>query len=92
MQAPASSCIFVDDKVEIVTAAQALGFKGIVFKDNDLLVRFLHNALGDPVSRAQMFLSHNAKKMFCTLDTGQVQPDNYSQLVILQNTGDLSVS
>ncbi|KAJ4094116.1 hypothetical protein NW760_014452 [Fusarium oxysporum] len=88
VQVSASSCIFVDDKVENVTAAQALGFKGIVFKDNESLVRALHNALGDPVSRAQRFLSQNAKEMFCTLSTGQMQPDNYSQLVILQNTGD----
>ncbi|KAH7154595.1 HAD-like domain-containing protein [Fusarium sp. MPI-SDFR-AT-0072] len=88
VQVSTSSCIIVDDKVENVTAAQALGFKGIVFKDNESLVRVLHNALSDPVSRAQRFLSQNAKKMFCTLSTGQMQPDNYSQLVILQNTGD----
>jgi HAD superfamily hydrolase (TIGR01549 family) len=91
-QVSTSSCIFVGDKVDNVIAAQTLGFKGIVFKDNQSLIRVLHNALGDPVLRAQRFLNQNAKNMFCTLSTGQMQPDNYSQLIILQNTGDQYVS
>ncbi|KAM0281758.1 hypothetical protein ACHAO9_010601 [Fusarium lateritium] len=88
----ASSCIFVDDKTESVVMAQTLGFKGVHFSDTDDLVRVLHNLLGDPVARARTFLKDNAKNLFCTLSTGHMQPDNYSQLVILQNTRDRCVS
>ena len=90
--ASASSCIFVDDKIDRVVAAQSLGFKGIPFDNTDELIRQLHNLFGDPVMRAKGFLQHNAKNLFCTLSTGQIQPDNYSQLVILQNTGDRYVN
>ncbi|KAM0432696.1 hypothetical protein ACHAQK_009548 [Fusarium lateritium] len=90
-KASASSCIFVDDKIESVVMAQTLGFKGIHFSGTDDLVRVLHNLLGDPVARANAFLKDNAKNLFCTLSTGHMQPDNYSQLVILQNTGDRCV-
>lgn len=89
--ASASSCIFVD-KIDRVVAAQSLGFKGIPFDNTDELIRQLHNLFGDPVTRAKGFLQRNAKNLFCTLSTGQVQPDNYSQLVILQNTGDRYVN
>ncbi|KAJ4128934.1 hypothetical protein NW768_007459 [Fusarium equiseti] len=84
----ASSCIFVDDKIDRVVSAQSLGLKSILFENNDELIRQLHNFLGDPVERAKEFLQRNAKNLFCELSTGQVQPDNFSQLVILQNAGD----
>jgi FMN phosphatase YigB (HAD superfamily) len=92
VRSSASSCIFVDDKTESVIAAQALGFKGIVFDNTDSLVRDLHNLFGHPVARAKTFLEDNAKRLFCTLNTGHMQPDNYSQLIILQNTGNMYVS
>ncbi|RGP73131.1 hypothetical protein FLONG3_6447 [Fusarium longipes] len=82
-----SSCIFVDDKTENVVTAQVLGFKGIVFDNTKALIRHLHNLFGHPVARAKTFLENNAKNLFCTLSTGHAQPDNYSQLIILQNTG-----
>ncbi|KAM0192266.1 hypothetical protein ACHAPI_008440 [Fusarium lateritium] len=85
---PASSCIFVDDKIENIIMARTLGFKSIHFNGADDLVRVLHNLLGDPVVRAKTFLKDNAKNLFSTLSTGHIQPDNYSQLLILQNTGD----
>ncbi|RBR24506.1 uncharacterized protein FIESC28_02702 [Fusarium coffeatum] len=84
----ASSCIFVDDKIDRVVAAQSLGFKGIPLDNTDEFIRRLHNLFGDPVMRAKGFLQRNAKNLFCTLSMGQVQPDNYSQLIIHQNTGD----
>ncbi|KAM0539692.1 hypothetical protein ACHAO7_011934 [Fusarium culmorum] len=81
VEMPVSSCIFVDDKAENVVAAQTLGFKGIVFSDTDTLVRDLHNLLGDPVARAKAFLEHKVKT------AGNMLLDNYSQLIMLQNTG-----
>ncbi|KAM0354848.1 hypothetical protein ACHAPU_000676 [Fusarium lateritium] len=87
----ASSCILVDSKIENVVTDQALGFKGICSDNADVLIATLHNLLGDPVARAKGFLKHNAKNLFSTLSTGEIQPDNYSQLLILQNTGDRCV-
>ncbi|KAM0551185.1 hypothetical protein ACHAPJ_008527 [Fusarium lateritium] len=87
-QVSASSCIFVDDRMESVATAQTLGLRCILFKTTDSLITTLHNLLGDPVARAKAYLDQHAKNLFCTLSTGQQQPDNYSQLVILQNTGD----
>lgn len=81
VETPVSSCIFVDDKAENVVAAQTLGFKGIVFSDTDNLVRDLHNLLGDPVARANSFLEGKLKS------TGSILLDNYSQFIVLQNTG-----
>ncbi|XEV02803.1 hypothetical protein FSHL1_008090 [Fusarium sambucinum] len=87
IKTPASFCIFVDDKAENVVAAQALGFKGILFSDTDTLVRDLHNLVGDPVSRAKAFLEDEVKSLFYPMSAGHVLLDNYSQLTILQNTG-----
>ncbi|QPC70957.1 hypothetical protein HYE68_001709 [Fusarium pseudograminearum] len=81
VETPVSSCIFVDDKVENVVAAQTLGFKGIVFSDTDTLVRDLHNLLGDPVVRAKAFLEDKVKA------SGNILLDNYSQFIVLQNKG-----
>jgi FMN phosphatase YigB (HAD superfamily) len=88
IQEPASNCIFIDDKVGSVVNAQCLGFKGIVFTTTEELIRVLHNMLGDPAARAKTYLNKNAKNLFCTMNTGNLQPDNFSQLLILHHTGD----
>ncbi|CCT74250.1 uncharacterized protein FFUJ_10293 [Fusarium fujikuroi IMI 58289] len=88
IQESAPSCIFIDDKVGSVVNAQCLGFKGIVFTTTDELIRVLYNLLGDPVSRAKAYLKQNAKNLFCMINTGNLQPDNFSQLLILHHTGD----
>ncbi|KAF5581070.1 hypothetical protein FPANT_9074 [Fusarium pseudoanthophilum] len=88
IQESAQDCIFIDDKVGSVVNAQCLGFKGIVFTTTDELIRVLHNMLGDPVARAKRYLEQNAKNLFCTMNTGNLQPDNFSQLLILHHTGD----
>ncbi|EXA29214.1 hypothetical protein FOVG_19257 [Fusarium oxysporum f. sp. pisi HDV247] len=88
VQESAPNCIFIDDKVGSVVNAQSLGFKGIVFSNTDELIRVLHNLLGDHVARAKTYLKENAKNLFCTMNTGNLQPDNFSQLLILHHTGD----
>ncbi|KNB19738.1 hypothetical protein FOXG_16945 [Fusarium oxysporum f. sp. lycopersici 4287] len=88
LQESAPNCILIDDKVGNVVNAQCLGFKGIVFSNTDELIRVLRNLLGDPVARAKTYLKQNAKNLFCTMNTGNLQPDNFSQLLILYHTGD----
>ncbi|PFH63106.1 hypothetical protein XA68_17750 [Ophiocordyceps unilateralis] len=87
----AQDCIFVDDTLENIVAARVLGFRAILFQDTRAVVRTLHNLLGDPVARGMAFLKSHAGHLFCQTTSGEVQPDNYSQLLILQNTGDRSL-
>lgn len=84
----AENCIIVDDRLENVIAAQSLGFRSILFEDSNSVVTMLHNLIGDPVARGKAYLERHAKHHFCQTNTGRTQPDNYSQLLILQNTGD----
>ncbi|KAF4331905.1 hypothetical protein FBEOM_14314 [Fusarium beomiforme] len=87
-QATAADCIFVDDSIGNVVNAQCLGFHGILFSNTHDLVRVLHNLMGDSVARAKAYLQSNARNLLCTLSTGKVQPDNFSQLLILHHTRD----
>ncbi|KAI8653792.1 hypothetical protein NCS56_01334300 [Fusarium sp. Ph1] len=82
------SCVFVDDRIENVVAAQSLGFRGVHLTDTSSAVATLNNLFGDPVVRGLEFLKRNAKNLFCETNTGEIQRDNYSQLVILEHTGD----
>ncbi|EEU37501.1 uncharacterized protein NECHADRAFT_51518, partial [Fusarium vanettenii 77-13-4] len=85
---PSEACIFVDDRIENVVAAQSLGFRGVHLTDTSSVVATLNNLLGDPVARGLEFLRRNAKNLFCETNKGETQPDNYSQLIILEHTGD----
>lgn len=84
----AESCVFVDDRLENVVAAHSIGFQGIVFDDTESATLQLQALFPDPVLRGRSFLLANAKKLFCELNTGGHQPDNYSQLLILEHTTD----
>ncbi|KAL7918372.1 HAD-like protein [Trichoderma austrokoningii] len=84
----APSCIFVDDRVENVVAAAALGFKGVTFSNPKEVERIIWNLLGDPVDRGMEYMERNAKKMMLELSTGGEQPDNFSQFIILELTRD----
>lgn len=83
----AESCIFVDDRLENITTAISLGFRAVLFEDTKSVITTLCNLLGDPVARGMAYLHKNAKNLFCETSTGEVQRDNYSQILILQNTG-----
>ncbi|SPO03981.1 uncharacterized protein DNG_06664 [Cephalotrichum gorgonifer] len=82
------SCIFVDDRLENVIAAQCLGMRCVLFDNTKTTITMLHNLLGDPVERGMAFLRENAQSHFCETSTGIRHRDNYSQLLILESTGD----
>ena len=84
----AGSCLFVDDRLENVVAAHSLGFEGLLFETTESTIRQLYQRLVDPVERGRLYLRANARHLFCELSTGGVQPDNYSQLLILEHTGE----
>ncbi|KAG2033750.1 Haloacid dehalogenase-like hydrolase-domain-containing protein [Suillus americanus] len=82
-----SRTIFVDDKMENVLSARSLGMHGIFFDDRRKVVRALYNLLGDPVERGRQYLTVNAKKLLSVTDNGIVLRENFSQLLILEATG-----
>lgn len=84
----AECCIFMDDCLENIVAARSLGFQTILFKDTQCSITALRNLLGDPVARGMAYLRRHAKQHYSVTNTGAIQPDNYSQLLILQNTGE----
>ncbi|XWW95444.1 hypothetical protein V2A60_003403 [Cordyceps javanica] len=87
----AGSCIFVDDHLENVIAAQTLGFRSLQFHDTPTTILSLYNLLGDPVARGVAFLKQNAQNHYCVTNDGETHKDNFSQLLILQNTQDRSL-
>ncbi|KOS21320.1 Alpha-D-glucose-1-phosphate phosphatase YihX [Escovopsis weberi] len=81
------ACVFIDDTLENVIAAEAFGFRAIHFKETGSTVAALHNLLGDPIKRGRSWLQRNAQNMFSETTLGEIQKDNYAQLLILQCTG-----
>ena len=83
-----SRTIFVDDKMENVLSARSLGMCGIVFDDNNTVIRALHNLLGDPVERGRQYLTLNAKNLQSVTNSGVLLQENFTQLLILEATHD----
>uniref|UniRef100_A0A0W0FH08 Threonine dehydratase n=2 Tax=Moniliophthora roreri TaxID=221103 RepID=A0A0W0FH08_MONRR len=79
--------IFVDEKLENVLSARSLGFMGVVFRGVQDLRRVLLNLVGDPVKRGKQFLESNRGKLTSITDTGVDIRENFSQLLILEVTG-----
>ena len=86
--------IFVDDQFENVFSARSLGMHAIVYKTPEALERDLRNLFGDPVKRGREFLRRNAGHLDSTTQstderfTGVEIKENWSQLLILELTGD----
>ncbi|KAI9735009.1 MAG: hypothetical protein M1834_002092 [Cirrosporium novae-zelandiae] len=79
--------VFVDDKADNVLAARSLGIHGIQFDNSANVLRQLQNILGNPTQRGKKFLSSHAHEFHSVTDQGHVVPDNFSQLLMLEATG-----
>jgi FMN phosphatase YigB (HAD superfamily) len=88
---PPIQIIFIDDQLENVVSAQSTGMHGIVYTGAGELSRQLRNLVLDPVQRGREFLRRNAGALYSTCETGQVIRENFSQLLILEATGDRSL-
>jgi histidinol phosphatase-like enzyme len=64
--------IFVDDKLENVLTAQSFGMRGIIFDDQDKVIRQLKNICGDPISRGSNFLA-SRKKKFTSVSSNNIE-------------------
>ena len=80
--------VFIDDKMANVLAAKSLGINSIVFDDSSTVIRTLGNILGGSVERGYRYLYRNAKHLYSITDSGEVIPDNFAQLLILDTTRD----
>jgi len=89
-----ASVIFVDDQFENVFSARSLGMHGIICKTPEALERDLRNLFGDPVKRGREFLRRNAGHLYSTTQSTDKRftsveiKENWSQLLILELTGD----
>ncbi|GFF33164.1 alpha-D-glucose-1-phosphate phosphatase YihX [Aspergillus udagawae] len=88
---PPNQIIFIDDQLENVVSAQSTGMHGIVYTGAGELSRQLRNLVLDPVQRGREFLRRNAGALYSICETGQVIRENFSQLLILEATGDRSL-
>ena len=90
-----SSVLFIDDKLENVCSAQAVGMKGLAFDNADNVVQQVRNMLGEPVARGTKYLKGNAKQLRTICNTPTLcdidMKENFAQLLILENTGDKSL-
>ncbi|EIT75023.1 hypothetical protein AO1008_07754 [Aspergillus oryzae 100-8] len=85
---PPENVIFVDDQLENVISAQSIGIHGIVYTNAAELGRQLRNLIFDPVERGREFLRRNAGEFHSITETDQLVRENFSQLLILEATGD----
>ncbi|EIM80888.1 HAD-like protein [Stereum hirsutum FP-91666 SS1] len=89
--ADASRTIFIDDLVDNVLVARSFGMTGIVYQDVSNLEQLLRCLCFDPVERAQAFMRANAKQHVSYTSDNQTIEENFTQLLILEATGDSSL-
>ena len=64
--------IFVDDKLENVLTAQSFGMHGIIFDDQDKVIRQLKNICGDPILRGSNSLA-SRKRNFISVTSNDIE-------------------
>ncbi len=80
--------IFVDDKLDNVISARALGMKGVVFQDTEQALRSLTNLLCGSVERAHGYLRRHAGHLDSETNTGIRLVENFAQFLIFDVTRD----
>ncbi|KAF8265532.1 hypothetical protein EI94DRAFT_317696 [Lactarius quietus] len=86
IKAEPSSVVFVDDRSENVLAARSLGMNGIVFDNVQRVRQSLLLFTGDPVRRGHSFLEERAGRLESETNRGEIIPENFAQLLILEAT------
>jgi len=93
-ESPASA-LYIDDKLENICSARAVGMQGLLFDHTDNVIRQVRNMLGDPIARGTGYLRANAKRLRTTCNTPTRcdidMKENFAQLLILENTSDESL-
>ena len=88
IKADPTSVAFVDDRFDNVLAARSLGINGIIFDDVKHVRQALRYYVGEPEGRGLAFLKDRAGRLESETNLGQTVPENFSQLLILEATGD----
>ncbi|KLO12957.1 HAD-like protein [Schizopora paradoxa] len=83
--------VFVDDKLDNVISARALGMKGIVFQSTEQVLRSLTNSLCGSVERARHYLQSHAGQLDSKTNTGIQLMENFAQFLIFDVTGGRSL-
>jgi hypothetical protein len=80
--------LFVETNPENILPARSVGSHVILHMGTNATLRSLQNILCDPVARGKEFLRVNAKRLHSVTSTGVVIRDNFTQLLVLEATGD----
>ncbi|TBU22525.1 HAD-like protein [Dichomitus squalens] len=83
-----SLILYIDDKVENVVSAKSVGMKGLVCTTAKELSSSLTALVRNPITDGQHWLQGHAKRMWSVTDTGAVIRENFSQLLLIEVTGD----
>ena len=73
--------IFVDDKLENVLTAQSFGMHGIIFDEDEKVIRQLKNICGDPILRGSNFLA-SRKKNFRSVSSNNIEFEDVTSFIL----------
>ncbi|KAI3195435.1 hypothetical protein CBS147311_8115 [Penicillium roqueforti] len=83
--------ILVDDDTSNLLAAMSMGMQGVMPSDYSLYRSILNFVDIDPIGRGTRYLHENAQKHHSFTHTGVPEKENFTQLLILELTGDRSL-